>query len=94
MPAISIIARTRRKDDHGRVPLRMRISHRGEKRFISLPVKVLAKKWNGEKRRVTGIHPDAGKSTPFCWTWSPRPSQACLGSSGSGTAHCGPADQR
>ncbi|MCS4058447.1 phage integrase SAM-like domain-containing protein [Salinibacter ruber] len=29
---------------------------------------------------------------PPCWTWSPRPSQACLGPSGSGTAHCGPAD--
>ncbi|MCS3663498.1 integrase [Salinibacter ruber] len=65
MPAISIIARTRRKDDHGRVPLRMRIAHRGEKRFISIPVKVLLGKWNGDKRRVTGTHPDAGEINAF-----------------------------
>jgi len=65
MPALSIIARTRREDDHGRVPIRLRISHRGEKRFISLPVKVLLGKWNGDKRRVTGTHPDAGDINAF-----------------------------
>ncbi|MCS3955401.1 integrase [Salinibacter ruber] len=58
-------ARTCRKDDHGRVPIRLRISHRGEKRFIALPVKVLLGKWNGEKRRVTGTHPDAGEINAF-----------------------------
>ncbi len=65
MPAISIIARTRCKDDYGRVPIRLRISHRGEKRFIALPVKVLLGKWNGDKRRVTGTHPDAGEINAF-----------------------------
>ncbi len=54
-------ARTRRKDDHGRVPIRLRIAHRREKRFISLPVKALLGNWNGDKRRVTGTHPDAGE---------------------------------
>ncbi|WP_341481582.1 Arm DNA-binding domain-containing protein [Salinibacter ruber] len=54
-------ARTPREDDHGRVPIRMHISHRGEKRFMSLPVKVLLGKWNGDKRRVTGTHPDASE---------------------------------
>lgn len=58
-------ARTLRKDDHGRVPLQMRIAHRGDKRFISLPVKVLLGKWNGEKQRVTGTHPDAGEINAF-----------------------------
>ena len=58
-------ARTRREDDHGRAPLRLRIAHRGEKRFISLPVKVLLGKWNGDKRRVTGTHPDAGEINAF-----------------------------
>ncbi len=58
-------ARTLREDDHGRVPLRLRIAHRGEKRFISLPVKVFAEKWNGDKRRVTGTHPDAGEINAF-----------------------------
>ena len=43
----------------------MRIAHRGEKRFISLPVKVLLGKWNGDKRRVTGTHPDAGEINAF-----------------------------
>ncbi|MCS3830024.1 integrase [Salinibacter ruber] len=65
MPAISIIVRTRRKDDYGRVPIRLRIAHRGEKRFISLPVKVLLGKRNGDKRRVIGTHPDAGEINAF-----------------------------
>ncbi|WP_259092619.1 Arm DNA-binding domain-containing protein [Salinibacter ruber] len=43
----------------------MRIAHRGEKRFISLPVKVFLGKWNGDKRRVTGTHPDAGEINAF-----------------------------
>ncbi|MCS3705862.1 hypothetical protein GGP62_000837 [Salinibacter ruber] len=65
MPAISIIAHTRREDDHGRVPLRLRIAHRGEKRFIALPVKVLLGKWSVDKRRVTGTHPDSGEINAF-----------------------------
>ncbi len=58
-------ARTFRKDDHGRIPIRLRISHRGEKRFTSLPVKVPLGKWNGEKRRVTETHPDAEEINAF-----------------------------
>ncbi len=58
-------ARTGREDEHRRVPIRLRIDHRGEKRFISLPIKVLLGKWNGDKRRVTGTHPDAGEINAF-----------------------------
>ncbi len=43
----------------------MRIAHRGDKRFIALTVKVLLGKWNGDKRRVTGTHPDGGEINAF-----------------------------
>ncbi|WP_341483028.1 hypothetical protein [Salinibacter ruber] len=32
---------------------------------MALPAKVLLGKWNGDKRRVTGTHPDAGEINTF-----------------------------
>jgi len=44
MAVLTIVLRTRREDDRGRAPVRLRIAHRGTKRFIGLGLKAEVEK--------------------------------------------------
>jgi len=65
MAALTIVLRTRRKDDGGRAPVRLRIAHRGTKRFIGLDLKAEVEKWNADNERVRRSHPDAEEINAF-----------------------------
>jgi len=65
MAVFTIVLRTRRKDDRGRAPVRLRIAHRGTKRFIRLGLKAEVEKWDSGKERVRRSHPDAGEINAF-----------------------------
>ncbi len=58
MATVSIELRTDRVGPNGWAPARLRIAHRGTKRYISLGFKVLASKWNSDREEVTRAHPD------------------------------------
>ena len=58
MATVSIELRSDRTGPNGWAPVRLRIAHRGTKRYISLGFKVLASKWNSDREEVTRSHPD------------------------------------
>ena len=64
MAALTIVLRTRRKDDRGRAPARLQIAHRST-RFIGLGLKAEVEKWNSGKERVRRPHPDAEEINAF-----------------------------
>ncbi|MCS3668852.1 site-specific recombinase XerD [Salinibacter ruber] len=58
MASLTIQCRTERVETNGYAPVRLRISHSGKRKFVSLDLDVLASKWNDERQRVTRSHPD------------------------------------
>jgi hypothetical protein len=59
MAALSLAVRHNRTDEQGRAPVRLRISHRGTRRFIPLDVRVDPRRWNGGREVVQRSHPEA-----------------------------------
>lgn len=57
MASLSLHVRSARKDNSGFAPVRLRISHRGERRFISLDLKVKPEMWGESTQQVTKSHP-------------------------------------
>lgn len=58
MASLTIQCRKERAESNGYAPVRLRISHSGKRKFVSLDLDVLASKWNEDRQRVTRSHPD------------------------------------
>jgi site-specific recombinase XerD len=58
MASLTIQCRKERAESNGYAPVRLRISHSGKRKFVSLGLDVLASKWNEDRQRVTRSHPD------------------------------------
>ena len=58
MASLTVQCRKERAESNGYAPVRLRISHSGKRKFVSLDLDVLASKWNEDRQRVTRSHPD------------------------------------
>lgn len=58
MASLTIQCRKERTESNGYAPVRLRISHSGKRKFVSLDLDVLASRWNDDRQRVTRSHPD------------------------------------
>lgn len=58
MATVALVVRAGRADHKGYAPVRLRVSHRGTRRFLSLGIKVLASKWDGGREQVRRSHPN------------------------------------
>ena len=61
MASITIQCRSDRAESNGYAPVRLRVSHSGNRKFVSLDLDVLASKWNEDRQRVTRSHPNAAR---------------------------------
>lgn len=61
MASITIQCRNDRAESNGYAPVRLRVSHSGNRKFLSLDLDVLASKWNEDRQRVTRSHPKAAR---------------------------------
>ncbi len=61
MASLTVQCRTERTESNGYAPVRLRISHSGKRKFVSLDLDVLASKWNKDRQRVTRSHPDKSR---------------------------------
>lgn len=61
MASITIQCRSDRAESNGYAPVRLRVSHSGNRKFVSLDLNVLASKWNEDRERVTRSHPKAAR---------------------------------
>ena len=61
MASITIQCRKDRTESNGYAPVRLRVSHSGKRKFVSLDLDVLASKWKEDRQRVTRSHPNAAR---------------------------------
>ena len=59
MATLSLQVREARADSQGYAPVRLRISHRGKRRFVSFDLSVLVSKWSRDRQLVSRSHPQA-----------------------------------
>lgn len=61
MASITIQCRNDRAESNGYAPVRLRVSHSGTRKFVSLDLDVLASKWSEDRQEVTRSHSKAAR---------------------------------